>query len=279
MKIAEAIKEMEQHLSAFTGEFPQESRLFVSYLTEIPYSQLDLHLNDEFPADKRPLFLDIICRRMNGEPPQYIVGSQEFMSLDFQVNPAVLIPRFDTECLVEQALVLLKGKGPCHIGDVGTGSGAIAVSIAYYCPEVKVWAVDISEAALKVAQANAIAHGVAERVFCRQGDLCSPLPSDLALLVSNPPYVSEEEMMALSREVKREPVAALYGGRDGLDFYRRLAKDAPAYLCVNGILLVEIGCTQRDAVCQLLQEAGFGKIHCGKDYAGRDRWVAATYQK
>lgn len=279
MKIGEAMKEMEQRLAGFTSEFPQESRLFVSYLTGIPYAQLDLHLQEVFPADKKFLFLEMARRRLNGEPPQYIVGNQEFMSLDFQVNPSVLIPRFDTECVVEQALALLKGKGPCRVGDVGTGSGAIAVSIAYYSPAVEVWAVDISEAALNVAQVNATAHGVAERVFFQQGDLCNPLPKDLTLLVSNPPYVSEREMAELSREVKQEPIGALYGGPDGLNFYRRLAKESPAHLSANGMLLVEIGCTQRDAVCQLLQETGFSQVHCGKDYAGRDRWIAATYQK
>ena len=101
MKIGEAMKEMEQRLSGFTNEFPQESRLFVSYLTGIPYAQLGLHLQEVFPADKKFLFLEMARRRLNGEPPQYIVGNQEFMSLDFQVNPSVLIPRFDTECVVE----------------------------------------------------------------------------------------------------------------------------------------------------------------------------------
>jgi len=275
MKISEAIREMELGIFAFTQEFPQESRLYVAHMAGIPFSELDMHLQDDFPNNKKSFFLQITCRRMNGEPPQYIVGSQEFMSLDFKVTPAVLIPRGDTECVVEQAITLLKDKGPCRIADIGTGSGAIAVSLAYYCPEAQIWAVDISGKALDVAQENARGNDVAERIHFMQGDLLQPLEGQFDLIVSNPPYVSTAEMKELPRDVRQEPEMALWGGGDGLDFYRRLAVEAGNYLLPDGILLVEVGYQQKDAVCDILQEAGFIDLTSGADYGGRDRWVCA----
>ncbi len=279
MKISEAIREMELGIFAFTEEFPRESRLFVAHMAGIPFAELDMHLQDDFPANKKSLFLQITCRRMNGEPPQYIVGSQEFMSLDFKVNPAVLIPRGDTECVAEQAIAFLKDKGPCRVADIGTGSGAIAVSIAYYCPEAQVWAVDISEKALHVANENALKNHVAERVTFLQGDLCGPLEGQFDLIISNPPYVSTTEMKELPAAVRQEPELALWGGTDGLDFYRRLAPQAIGCLAPGGVLLVEIGYWQRQAVCDILQEAGFVSLTWGSDYGGRDRWVCAHKSK
>jgi len=224
----------------------------------------------------------LLEQRINGEPLQYLLGEQEFMGLAFRVTPQVLIPRWETETLVNEALQALNGRPAPKILDLGTGSGAIAVSLAYFLPAAQVWATDLSPGALEVAAANAVGVNavradVAARIKFMCGDLFKPLPPKLRfdLIVSNPPYISAEEYEELAPEVKREPYLALYGGGDGIDFYRRIAKGAPGRLTEDGMLLVEIGWKQALLVGEIMRENNFTDIRVIKDGGGNDRVVSA----
>lgn len=256
-------------------------------------NRIFLHLNPDFrPGDGAEReFLALVERRAAGEPLQYLTGVQEFMGLEFIVNPSVLIPRPDTETLVEAVLDWLEAcrktrsvPGPTAVAvqalDLGTGSGAIAVSLAFYCSGLEVKAVDISPEALGVARENARRHGVAERVQFLEGDLFSPFKrtgTRFDLIVSNPPYVSGETMRGLQREVRHEPRDALYGGFDGLDFYRRIAAGSTAHIKRGGLLAVEVGYDQAGAVQDIFLKTGaFTGVKIIRDLAGRDRVALAT---
>ncbi|NLJ33476.1 MAG: peptide chain release factor N(5)-glutamine methyltransferase [Firmicutes bacterium] len=234
----------------------------------------------------------LLTRRAAGCPIQYLTGSREFMGLDFHVNENVLIPRPETEILVELALKLLQEEIkpakygdkllPPTIVDLGTGSGAIAVSLAKGLTKGKIYALDVSPAALLVAKKNARLHGVLDRIIFMNGDFLSPLNKELRcpqvdLLLSNPPYIPTGELAHLPREVGYfEPRIALDGGRDGLDFYRRLALEVPNYLRREGWLVVEIGQGQEGRVQEILATAEiFTSLQVLPDLAGIPRVVAA----
>ena len=205
---------------------------------------------------------DALCdRRAAREPLQYILGETEFMGLTFHVEPGVLIPRADTEILVEKALAWMKPGA--RVLDIGTGSGAIAVSLAKLGRQAQVTAVDVSDRALEIARRNAERNGAAVEFV--KSDCFSALKGrKYDMIVSNPPYISEDEMRGLMPEVTREPELALFGGADGLDFYRRISREAPEYLNEGGCLLFEIGWLQKDAVSALV------KAHIGEPFALRD---------
>lgn len=205
---------------------------------------------------------DALCdRRTAREPLQYILGETEFMGLTFHVEPGVLIPRADTEILVEKALEWMKPGA--RVLDIGTGSGAIAVSLAKLGRQAQVTAVDVSDRALEIARQNAKRNGAAVEFV--KSDCFSALKGrKYDMIVSNPPYISEDEMRGLMPEVTREPELALFGGADGLDFYRRISWEAPEYLNEGGCLLFEIGWLQKDAVSALV------KAHIGEPFALRD---------
>lgn len=192
-------------------------------------------------------------RRVAGEPLAYITGHREFYGLDFVVSPAVLIPRQETELLVDAALDFARGNADdsISIADVGTGSGAIAVAVAHSLPQAHVHATDCSAAALQVAERNCRKHGVANRVSLLHGDLLDPLPLGVDLIVSNPPYIASRLLPELPREVRREPQLALDGGEHGLDVIGRLIKQAPAKLNAGGRLILEISPEQLEAVREL----------------------------
>src|SRR5947209_13882725 len=236
--------------------------------------------SDEEPTEaERATFKDLIRRRVEGWPVAYLVGRREFYLLPFEVTPAVLIPRPDTETLVLEALNRLKGLAAPSVLDLGTGSGCIAVSVAHQAKAARVTAVDVSPDALAVARRNAAAHGVADRTAFLAGDLFAPLPADAAfdLIVSNPPYVTPGELADLAPEVRdHEPRVALDGGPDGLAFYRRIAADAGRFLRPGGSVLVEVGWTQEPAVRAIFEarpELAVGPAV--KDMAGRLRVVTA----
>ncbi len=223
------------------------------------YTRTYLTVNfDEQPSEaNRNRFKELIQRRVAGWPVAYLVGSRDFYSLTFEVNPAVLIPRPETETLVLEALTFLKPRTAPAVLDLGTGSGCIAVSIAHEKKDAQVTAVDISPDALAVAKRNAEKNGVTDRVAFLQGDLFSPLPAGAAfdLVVSNPPYIAHHEFAGLAPDVREhEPRAALDGGADGLAFYRRIAAAVAPFLKPGGKLLLEIGSTQDEAVRSLLAE-------------------------
>ncbi len=231
----------------------------------------------------------LIKRRRQGEPIAYIVGKKEFMALEFAVDRRVLIPRPETELLVEKALDLFACDGEDDrvpqesprlnevsrplIADIGTGSGAIAVSIAKYLPHAIVYATDIASEALAVARKNAAAHGVAERLVLLQGSYLQALPQAVHMVVCNPPYIPQGEIPGLDRDVREfEPRIALTGGSDGLDAYRRLFAELPASLLPGGIGLFEIGFDMAAPLRKLAARRLPG-AHCEvfQDLAGFDR--------
>jgi len=236
--------------------------------------RVGLYLNYDRPLQPAELarYREQIRRRAGREPLQYILGHCEFWSLSLEVTPAVLIPRPDTEVLVEEAL--RHALPDATVLDVGTGSGAIALAIATELPDCRVTGLDRSPAALQVALQNRDAHGLQQRVEFREGDLFSLPEGNWRLIISNPPYIPDGEMQELMPEVGRfEPAMALNGGADGLDCYRALARQAADCLAAGGWLLVEVGIGQAENVKQLFAEAGLEQIYSRDDYAGISRVV------
>ena len=216
-------------------------------------------------------------RRAEGEPLQYITGETWFMGLRFEVSPSVLIPRADTEILVETALEQL-GEGESVL-DMCTGSGCILLSIAKLGKPGRTAGADISPAALEMARKNAAMLGLHKTEFI-QSNLWEQITGRYDMIVSNPPYIPSEEIPHLMREVAlHEPQTALDGGADGLDFYRKITRQAKAYLMPGGRLLMEIGADQGEAVLAMMQEAGFEKAGIRKDLAGNDRVVYGRYPR
>jgi release factor glutamine methyltransferase len=211
-------------------------------------------------GDQQAAFEDRILRRLTNEPIQYIVGECEFYGLPIRVAPAVLIPRSSTEHVVEAVLEEFKarpeGARPLRIADVGTGSGAIAIALACHLPEARVFALDVSSEALEVAAANAELNHVAERVHCLQSDVLSAVAHHAGFdaIVSNPPYIPSVDRDTLHPQIRDfEPEVSLYGGPAGLDFYRRLIPEARAALQPNGLLALEMGRGQREAIAAMLE--------------------------
>ena len=214
-----------------------------------------------------------IERRARHEPVQYIIGEQEFFGLRFRVTPDVLIPRPETEHLVEAALARADREASVHIADIGTGSGAIALALAHSLPKAQITALDISTAALAIARSNAEMNHVADRIEFVESDLLAAVTGEqLDLVVSNPPYVADsEELEVQVREY--EPASALFAGPEGLDVYRRLIPQAHAALAPRGWLLMEMGHGQRDALAQLL--AGWSEVRFIDDLQGIPRVACA----
>lgn len=236
--------------------------------------RVGLYVNFERPLSNEELaaFRERVKRRASREPLAYILGMTEFWSLPLKVTPDVLIPRPDTELLVEEALSRLSG--PARVLDVGTGSGALAVALAHERPACTVTAIDVSAAALAVAAENAGSNGVGERIHFVQQDLQKLPAGPFDLLVSNPPYVPRGDLATLMPEVRDfEPQLALDGGSDGLDAYRALARQADAVLAPEGWLLVEVGIDQAAAVQELFAGAGLSAIFASRDLAGIERVV------
>lgn len=222
-------------------------------------------------------FQEFVARRAAREPFAYIVGQREFYALDLIVNPAVLIPRPETETVVETALGLIAQKPQARILDLGTGSGCIALAIAANAPHARIVATDISPAALEVARANAMHLRLGGRVDFAGGDLFEAVKdARFDLIVSNPPYV--EEGAAIAPEIKDfEPRIALYAGADGLGFYRRIAASVRAHLDAGGALILEVGVAQAEAVSGLFGAAGALEVRVLCDLAGAPRVVQARF--
>ncbi len=238
--------------------------------------QLALCGGDELPEAQARCYEEMLCRREAGEPVQYVIGTQDFMGHTLRVDGRVLIPRQDTETLCEAAIARI-GEAPLRVLDVGTGSGALAVSIALACKNAQVWAVDVSADALFVARENARALGAQVRFL--QSDLFSALADErFDVIVSNPPYIAAGDMAGLQREVRREPLLALDGGADGLRFYRALAQAAPGRLTPRGAVLFEVGYGQARDVCAMLSKS-VGEPFTLCDLCGVERVVGAIYTK
>ncbi|HBD07599.1 MAG TPA: peptide chain release factor N(5)-glutamine methyltransferase [Syntrophobacteraceae bacterium] len=242
--------------------------------------RLQLYLRHDQPLQPRELieYREAVRRRGSHEPLQYITGRQEFWSLELEVTPSVLIPRPETEILVEKALALLQQNGTAMpwVLDLGTGSGAIAVALAHENPQIRVVATDISSAALEVARRNACRHGAADRIRLVAMDLCRGLADGGAafdLIVSNPPYIASSDIPRLAPEIARyEPRRALDGGSQGLDAIRRIADQAHCHLKPSASLLVEVGQGQAELIRQdLSKHPAYQAMEVIADYAGIPR--------
>jgi release factor glutamine methyltransferase len=244
-----------------------------------------LYVNGEAPisAGQEAQFRELLLRRSRREPVAYVTGHKEFWSLDFFVTPAVLIPRPETEMLVEVALQYVRrltSGSSVKVLDIGTGSGAVSVCLAKEQAAMEIVAVDISRVALDVARVNTRRHGVADRIRFLQGNLFAPvkpLPETFDLIVSNPPYVRTGELPMLAPEIREwEPTIALDGGADGIDSYRRIIGEGHRYLTPTGSIVLEIGADMASAVVDLFSRSGcYGPASVYQDYAGKDRVVAA----
>jgi release factor glutamine methyltransferase len=221
------------------------------------------------------LFQSLVVRRAAGEPLQYLTGHQEFFKLDFEVTPDVLIPRPESEAIVEAALELLPKDQPSRFADVGTGSGCLAISILHELPNAIGFATDISVGALAVARRNAETLRVADRLQLIESDLLSAIPpaEQFDLIVSNPPYVPGDDIDSLQREVKHEPRSALAGGSDGLDVIRRLLRAAPPRIRVRGHLVFEFGFGQAELLLNLIDHQAWNLIEVRKDLQGIPRVI------
>lgn len=238
-----------------------------------------LNLERVLSEDEEQLFNKFINERLNNRPIAYIVGNREFMGLDFFVKEGVLIPRPDTEVLVEEVIELAKKKDAKNILDIGTGSGAITVSLAKYLENVKVTSVDISDIALEIGKRNAISNEVDDRINFVKSDLFTNIDKETKfdIIVSNPPYIKREVIETLDKQVKDyEPYNALEGGVDGLDFYRAITKQAKNYLKKGGILAYEVGHDQSEDVSKLMEIDGYTNIYTLKDLQQIDRVVIGT---
>lgn len=296
------VKEMltmgeKQLMDSDIADATRDCKILYCYMMDIPFSKIILEYQEVLQDRLCDKYFELIDRRSKGEPVQYIMGSQEFMGLEFIVNENVLIPRQDTETLVEDALEIintgtLRGEDmdvkrkEWDILDLCTGSGAIGISLARIANKVNVTCSDISEGAIKVAKENAQKHGVAKSVKFEQGDLFKPFSKHFRkqkfdMIISNPPYIKSSVIPTLQKEVcEHEPLSALDGGESGLDFYERIVSGVGSHLRKSGVLLLEIGHDQGEAVSGLLSRNGeFTSIRVLKDLANRDRIVFAKKSK
>ena len=268
----------------------RDAETLLLYLEKADRTFLYVHRNDATDEYRADAYFGLIDRRAAGEPLQYILGSQEFMGLNFAVNPSVLIPRQDTETLVELALKRAgEKKRSLSILDMCCGSGAIAVSMAHFLPKAKITACDISPEALEVARGHAARNGLNGRIEFRESDLffmtkrkkTVRIKDSFDMILSNPPYIPTQDIDTLQTEVRdHEPIKALDGGSDGLDFYRRIAEDAFGSLKKDGLMFLEIGCDQAEAVTSLLSGAGYySEIEVHKDLTGLDRVISCRRQR
>ena len=248
-----------------------DAELLLVHVLGKPRSWLIAHADDELDAAHAATFHALVKRRGEGEPVAYITGRRGFWSLDLEVTPATLIPRPETELLVELALSRLPTAGSTCVADLGTGSGAIALAIARESPATQVIATDASVDALVVAQRNAVAQRIANVAFAH-GDWLSPLQGQaFDVIVSNPPYIEADDPHLGQGDLRFEPRSALASGADGLDDIRRIVGDARGHLKPGGWLLMEHGWNQGDGVRALLQAAGYGEVFTAQDLERRDR--------
>lgn len=250
------------------------AEVLLAHATESSRTVLIAHPEVVPTEDQTALFRQWIELRAKRMPLAYIIGSRGFYGLEFEVKPGVLVPRPETETLVDTTIRLI-GDEPCVIADLGVGSGAIAVSLAVTLPEAHLYCTDTSREALEIARRNAEKNGVGDRVHLREGNLLEPLDGlSFDAIVSNPPYIRSREIDLLQPEIALyEPRAALDGGRDGLDYFRRIVPESPGYLKLDGFLLVEVGMTQSEEVCALFRENGYLDVEVMNDYAGIERVI------
>lgn len=254
-----------------------DAEVLLGHLLNKERIYLYVHFDEPLQKEELAAYREMIKKRVAHVPVAYIIGEREFMGLMFKVTPATLVPRPDTEILVQKAIDLLKDRGEVHFADIGTGSGAICLSVLHFVPEATAETVDISAEARAVAEENAQNLDVSDRIEFHTGDLLAPLKGSYDAILSNPPYIPEKDIAGLEPEVKNnEPLSALAGGTDGLDFYRRLAQEAPKMLKPGGFLALEVGIDEAQRVEALCRENELTeRTEIIKDYAGIDRVVVA----
>ncbi|MDX1459541.1 MAG: peptide chain release factor N(5)-glutamine methyltransferase [Xanthomonadales bacterium] len=261
------------------GELPSgalEAELLLAHALDAPRSFLYAHPESDLPDGRVARFEQLLSRRLTGEPIAYLTGRRAFWTLDLEVTPDVLIPRHETELLVECALAVIPPEMETRVADIGTGSGAIALALARERPEATVHASDISPAALDLARRNARHHGL-ENVDFRLGSWCKPLDGLYSVIVSNPPYVDRDDPYLSAGDCRFEPRLALTPGPDGLAAIRALCVQVPGRLEVGGWLMLEHGHQQGPQVRQLLHRSGFAEIETHRDLASHERVTSGRW--
>lgn len=254
-----------------------EIQCLLQHVLDVQRAYLLAHPEQMLNAAQQGVFDTLLERRLRGEPIAHLLGEREFFGLNLKVTPATLIPRPDTELIVEFALNRVSQAQPCRVLDMGTGSGAIALAIAKNKPNTEVVAVDASQAALSVAIENARRLGIANVSFL-QSDWFSALNDQLFdIIVSNPPYIASGDVHLSQGDLRFEPLSALASGADGLDDIRRIISEAPQHLTSNGWLLLEHGYDQAESVRELLTQRGFVEVFSEKDLAGIERVTGGVY--
>ncbi|MBQ3855005.1 MAG: peptide chain release factor N(5)-glutamine methyltransferase [Anaerovibrio sp.] len=282
--IGKILKWTEEYFAKAGIDTPRlDGEVLLCHVLQKERIHLYVHFDQPLTPAELAQYKDYIRQRVRHKPVAHIVGHKDFMGLDFKVTEDTLIPRPDTEILVEAVISRLKtgGENMGVIADIGTGTGAICLSLLNYLTSLKAVTVDISDKALAVARENAEKLGLSDRIEFYQGDLLEPIKNrQFTAIVSNPPYIPEGDIGTLAADVKDyEPISALAAGPDGLDCYRRLVAEAGALLAEEGFLAMEIGINQREALEKLAQEHGWGRVEMVKDLAGIDRVVILWKQK
>ena len=279
MTIKDIIIKYSQELEKISDTPRLDVELFLQkVLGGVDRIYIHLNLNKELTNEQYDEFVEYINDRVNGRPVAYIVGNREFMGLDFFVKEGVLIPRPDTETLVEEIIDLCKDKSEeINILDIGTGSGAITVSLAKYIENSKLMSFDISDIPLEVGKINATNNKVDNKIEFVKSDVFSAIKGKeikFDIIVSNPPYIPKKDIETLHTQVKDyEPYNALEGGEDGLDFYRQITEESVKYLNQDGILAYEVGYNQAKDVSRIMKYHGYDRIYTKKDIQGIDRVV------
>ena len=272
MTIHELLELGSKNLREVGQEEPKAlAKRILAFLLKKDVSYLAIHPEEIVETKIETDFNEAIQKKQAGIPLQYITNMQEFMGINFYVDENVLIPRPDTEVLVEEVIKLAKEKENIAILDMCTGSGAIAIALAEYLTNAKITASDKSKKALGVAQKNA--KNTKASIQFIESDLFGNIKDKFDIIVSNPPYIESDVIKCLDKEVQKEPMMALDGGKDGLDFYRKIAKQARAYLNEEGYLALEIGYNQKKKVKELLKKEGYREIYSKKDFGDNDRIV------
>lgn len=260
----------------------QEARWLLAYALEMKHHELASRTEQSVTTEQLARVMSVVRRRESREPLQYILGSQEFCGLDFSVTPAVLIPRPETELLIQETLREGRFAEGAVLVDVGTGSGCVAVTLATILDGMRIFALDCSHAALKVAKGNADRHGVGDKIIWLEGDLLSPLKECIGVrtvdaIISNPPYIAEADWAGLQPEVRDyEPRGALLAGPQGIESHERLIHDSKEFLAPGGLLVMELGQNQAPLVRRVVEEAkGYTGLQTVEDEAGIERVLIA----
>jgi len=265
-------------IKAGIEEARREADLMIAYLAHCSPANLLLHLDGELEEGSGGQLAYFLEKRADHYPLQYLLGETEFMSLPMKVSSATLIPRNDTERVVEEAIHILRPYPLAKVADICTGSGAIAISLAYYLPQTEVIGIDLSAEAIKIAKENAILNQVEDRCRFLVGDLLEPLKRENTkpdMIIANPPYIPTGEIPHLSAEVRSEPIMALDGGADGLTFYRLLIHQSKNCLQNRGYLVLETGYDQKESVRAILAEGAFEIEKTIVDFSGNHRGFVA----